>query len=62
MPTGADQSYLRAEIEAGLAVVFVDRPPRFLDADTVLATNRAGAREAVEHLLGGRPPSHRLPR
>jgi LacI family transcriptional regulator len=52
VPTGTDQSYLRPEIEAGLAAVFVDRPPRFLDADTVLATNRAGAREAVEHLLG----------
>jgi LacI family transcriptional regulator len=52
MPTGTDQSYLHPEIEAGLATVFVDRPPRFLDADTVLATNRAGAREAVEHLLG----------
>lgn len=51
MPTGTDQSYLRAEIEAGLATVFVDRGPRFLDADTVLATNRAGAREAVEHLV-----------
>ena len=51
MPTGTDQSYLRAEIEAGLATVFVDRPPRFLDADTVLATNRSGAREAVDHLL-----------
>ena len=52
MPTGTDQSYLRPEIEAGLAAVFVDRPPRFLDADTVLATNRAGARGAVEHLIG----------
>lgn len=51
VPTGTDQSYLRPEIEAGLATVFVDRPPRFLDADTVLATNRTGAREAVEHLL-----------
>jgi LacI family transcriptional regulator len=52
MPTGTDQSYLRPEIEAGLAVVFVDREASFLDADTVLATNRAGAREAVEHLIG----------
>jgi LacI family transcriptional regulator len=50
-PTGTDQSYLRREIQAGLATVFVDRPPRFLDADTVLATNRAGARGAVEHLI-----------
>ncbi len=51
VPTGTDQSYLRADIQAGLATVFVDRPPAFLDADTVLATNRAGAREAVEHLI-----------
>jgi len=52
MPTGTDQSYLHPQIEAGLAAVFVDRQPRFLDADTVLATNREGAREAVDHLLG----------
>jgi LacI family transcriptional regulator len=51
VPTGTDQSYLRPEMEAGLATVFVDRPPRFLDADTVVATNRAGAQGAVEHLL-----------
>lgn len=51
VPTGTDQSYLRREMQAGLATVFVDRQPNFLDADTVVATNRAGAREAVEHLL-----------
>jgi LacI family transcriptional regulator len=51
VPAGFDHSYLRSEMQAGLAVVFVDRPPRFLDADTVLATNRTGAREAVEHLV-----------
>jgi LacI family transcriptional regulator len=51
VPTGTDQSYLNSQLEAGLAVVFVDRSPRFLDADTVLATNRQGAREAIEHLL-----------
>jgi LacI family transcriptional regulator len=51
MPTGDDQSYLRREMEAGIAIVFIDRPPGFLDADTVLATNRRGAQEAVEHLL-----------
>jgi len=51
VPTGTDQSYLRREIQAGLPVVFVDRPPNFLDADTVLATNRSGAREAIEHLI-----------
>jgi LacI family transcriptional regulator len=51
VPTGSDQSYLRTQMQAGLALVFVDRPPRFLDADTVLTTNRAGARAAVEHLV-----------
>jgi LacI family transcriptional regulator len=51
MPTGHDQSYLLAEMETGLDIVFIDRLPSFLDADTVVATNRAGAREAVEHLL-----------
>jgi len=38
-------------MQAGLAVAFLDRPPGFLDADTVLVTNRAGAREATEHLI-----------
>lgn len=51
MPTGTDQSYLRNDMRAGLALVFVDRPPSFLDADTVLATNREGARDGVRHLL-----------
>ena len=51
VPTGKDQSYLRSHIDAGLATVFIDRPPGFLDADTALVTNRAGAREATEHLI-----------
>lgn len=53
VPTGTDQSYLRREMQAGIAMVFVDRPPAFLDADTVLATNREGAHEAVAHLISG---------
>jgi LacI family transcriptional regulator len=52
MPTGTDQSYLRPEIQAGLAIVFVDRQPGFLDADSVVAANRVGARDAVRHLIG----------
>jgi LacI family transcriptional regulator len=51
MPTGTDQGYLRSEMQAGLAVVFIDRRPGFLDADTVMATDREGAREAVLHLV-----------
>ena len=37
MPVNADQSYLVNERRSGLAVVFVDRPPRFLDADAVVS-------------------------
>src|SRR4051794_32473899 len=47
----ADSSYLVRERAAGVALVFVDRPPRFLDADTVVTDNAGGARMAVEHLL-----------
>jgi LacI family transcriptional regulator len=51
MPTGDDQSYLGNEQRAGLNLVFVDRPPRLLRADTVLCDNVSGARDAVRHLL-----------
>ncbi|MFN8624025.1 MAG: LacI family DNA-binding transcriptional regulator [Chloroflexota bacterium] len=51
-PTAPDQSYLLKDVKAGLAVVFIDRPPSFLDADLVVATNAAGSREAVALLLG----------
>ena len=50
VPTAADQSYLVAERRAGLAVVFLDRPPRFLDADAVVSANRDGSATAVRHL------------
>ena len=46
-----DSSYLLRERAAGMALVFVDRPPRFLDADSVVTDNAGGARVAVEHLL-----------
>jgi LacI family transcriptional regulator len=51
MPSTSDQSYLAAELRAGLPAVFVDRPPRGVAADAVLVENRRGAREAVKHLL-----------
>ena len=53
VPCSNDQGYLLREREAGTPLVFVDRPPRFLDADAVVADNAGGARAAVEHLLGG---------
>jgi len=51
MPVDSDQSYLASERRSGLAVVFVDRPPRFLDADAVVSSNREGAAAATRHLV-----------
>jgi LacI family transcriptional regulator len=50
-PTGADQSYLLKDKRAGTGIVFVDRPPRLLDADAVVSTNEEGAADATTHLL-----------
>jgi LacI family transcriptional regulator len=53
MPAGDDHSYLQAEQMSGTAIVFLDRPPAFLAADSVLADNRKGAAKGVRHLLSG---------
>ena len=50
-PSSQDHSYLIAERKAGTAIVFVDRPPAFLDADTVLTDNAAGVRRGIRHLV-----------
>jgi LacI family transcriptional regulator len=51
VPAGSDHRYLLPEIGAGTPVVFLDRPPRGIEADTVLFDNVGGARQAIEHLL-----------
>ena len=51
VPAGLDHSYLRADRDAGVALVFVDRPPAFIDADCVLSDNAGGAFEATGHLI-----------
>jgi LacI family transcriptional regulator len=51
VPAGPDHSYLRAERDAGVALVFVDRPPAFIDADCVLSDNAGGASAATAHLI-----------
>ena len=51
VPTGTDHSYLRVDRDAGVALVFVDRPPAFMDADCVLSDNAGGAFEATSHLI-----------
>jgi LacI family transcriptional regulator len=50
-PSGGQQGYLEQEMRAGLPIVFVDREPRGIDGDVVVADNRAGARAAAQHLI-----------
>lgn len=52
-PTSTDQPYLQPELDAGLPVVFVDRPSLVHPVDAVLTDNRAGALSATRHLIGG---------
>ncbi|MFK0253805.1 LacI family DNA-binding transcriptional regulator [Streptomyces sp. NPDC090445] len=51
IPAGDDHRYLEPEIRAGVATVFVDRPPGRIEADVVLSAGFAGAREGVAHLI-----------
>ena len=51
VPAGEDQSYLANEQRVGLSLVFADRPPRLLRADSVVSANAAGAQVAVRHLV-----------
>jgi LacI family transcriptional regulator len=51
VPAGTDHSYLRREVQMGMPVVFLDRPPGQLLADTVLVDNAGGARAGVQSLL-----------
>ena len=51
VPTTADQGYLSRLRDLGTPIVFLDRPPRFLDADVVTSDNRDAARGACEHLI-----------
>jgi LacI family transcriptional regulator len=48
VPASHDHAWLAGE---ETPVVFLDRPPRGVDADAVLLDNAGGARSAVEHLL-----------
>ena len=53
VPAATDHSYLAHEINAGVPVVFVDRPPINLAADVVLADNVGGVRDGINHLIAG---------
>ena len=47
VPAGPDHRY----ISSAARTVFLDRPARGIEADTVLLDNLGGARRAVEHLI-----------
>jgi LacI family transcriptional regulator, galactose operon repressor len=49
VPAADDSGHLRA---GRVPVAFVDRPPRFLDADAVLSDNAGGTARATGHLVG----------
>src|SRR5207244_921430 len=52
VPASHDHSYLLSERRAGTSMVFVDRPPAFLDADRILPDTQAGPRQAAVHCIG----------
>jgi LacI family transcriptional regulator len=48
---GHDQSYLSDQRRMNMAMVFVDRPPAFLNADTVVVDNEAATARGIAHLI-----------
>jgi LacI family transcriptional regulator len=53
VPTDSDHGFLEQEMTAGVPVVFADRPPGGIDADTVLSDNIGGAAAGTAHLIAG---------
>lgn len=51
LPTLGDQGYMRPELDLGLALVLVDRPPAGPEVDAVLSTNYEGSRSATDLLI-----------
>lgn len=51
VPTAPEQAYLATELRSGWPVVCVDRIPKGVSVDCVLADNRAAAANATRHLL-----------
>lgn len=51
--SAGEHGYLDVERRRGMPVVFLDRPPEDIVADTILLDNAGGVRQAVEHLLAG---------
>jgi LacI family transcriptional regulator len=51
VPAARDHRYLSRERQMGMPIVFMDRPPGRIGADTVVVDNVGGARSAVDHLI-----------
>jgi LacI family transcriptional regulator len=51
VPAADDHSYLLPEMRLGVRIVFLDRPPQGIEADTVLVDNVGGAEAATSHVL-----------
>ena len=51
VPSGADHGYLEPERRLGLPVVFLDREPDDIVADSVVLDNAGGMHSAVTHVL-----------
>jgi LacI family transcriptional regulator len=51
VPTDGHHGYLVPEMTAGVPIVFADRPPGQIQADTVLSDNTGGARIGTAHLI-----------
>jgi len=51
VPAAYDHPFLHGQVQAGIPVVFLDRPAGGLMADTVLLDNRGGAADGVRHLV-----------
>jgi LacI family transcriptional regulator len=50
-PAATDHRYLLPEMAHGVPIVFIDRPPGRIAADTILLDNAGGVRAAVDHLV-----------
>lgn len=51
VPASYEHFYLEGERQRGTPIVFLDRPPINVLADSVILDNRKAARQAVEHLF-----------
>lgn len=52
VPTDSQSKYLKAAAAGSVPIVTIDRPVEVAQTDSVEVENRAGARLAVEHLIG----------